>query len=180
MNKLFGILVGGIIVFALVLMYRASQAGTAHVFTPSQLVAQSAQPIPRLRVAGRVSAEAEVRYVTEPRAELRFSIIDLPEKIKTYGESFSSAGADQAEIPAQSSSPAPSDSIQPETAIAETSITGALVPVVYQGLRPDMFEAGRDVIIDGEFKDGVVIASSLLTQCPSKYEAPSPEGKYLN
>ena len=49
-----------------------------------------------------------------------------------------------------------------------------LVSVVYHGLRPDMFAAGRDVIIDGEFTNGTLQASKLLTQCPSKYEPPKP------
>ena len=49
------------------------------------------------------------------------------------------------------------------------------IPVVYQGIKPDMFTPGRDVIIDGEFRDGILYASKLLTQCPSKYEPPSPE-----
>ncbi len=50
----------------------------------------------------------------------------------------------------------------------------ARIPVVYKGLKPDMFAAGRDVIIDGEYRGGVLYASKLLTQCPSKYEPPSP------
>lgn len=50
---------------------------------------------------------------------------------------------------------------------------GASVPVVYRGAKPDMFAAGRDVIIDGDFRSGVVVAAQLLTQCPSKYKAPS-------
>ena len=50
----------------------------------------------------------------------------------------------------------------------------ATIPVVYQGVKPDMFTAGRDVIIDGEFIDGTLQAAQLLTQCPSKYEAPAP------
>ena len=49
------------------------------------------------------------------------------------------------------------------------------IPVVYHGIKPDMFTAGRDVIIDGEFQGGTLVASKLLTQCPSKYEPPSPE-----
>ncbi len=53
----------------------------------------------------------------------------------------------------------------------------ALVPVVYEGLKPDMFTAGRDVIIDGEYVGGVLRASKLLTQCPSKYEPPKPSQK---
>lgn len=46
------------------------------------------------------------------------------------------------------------------------------IPVVYEGLKPDMFAAGRDVIIDGRYEGGVLYASALLTQCPSKYEPP--------
>jgi len=51
---------------------------------------------------------------------------------------------------------------------------GGLLPVVYEGLKPDMFASGRDVILDGEYRDGVFVASKLLTQCPSKYEPPDP------
>jgi cytochrome c-type biogenesis protein CcmE len=50
------------------------------------------------------------------------------------------------------------------------------VRVVYKNLKPDMFESGRDVLIDGDFKNQVLEASTLLTQCPSKYEPPSPQG----
>jgi cytochrome c-type biogenesis protein CcmE len=52
-----------------------------------------------------------------------------------------------------------------------------LIPVVYRGIRPDMFAPGRDVIIDGEYSEGVLQASKLLTQCPSKYEPPSVNEK---
>ncbi|RMG42277.1 MAG: cytochrome c maturation protein CcmE [Candidatus Dadabacteria bacterium] len=50
------------------------------------------------------------------------------------------------------------------------------LPVVYNGIKPDMFAPGRDVIIEGEYKNGTVYASSLLTQCPSKYEPPDSPG----
>jgi cytochrome c-type biogenesis protein CcmE len=50
------------------------------------------------------------------------------------------------------------------------------VPVVYEGLKPDMFTSGRDVLIDGDFTSGEILASQVLTQCPSKYEPPSPAG----
>jgi cytochrome c-type biogenesis protein CcmE len=52
------------------------------------------------------------------------------------------------------------------------------VPVVYNGLKPDMFNEGRDVIIEGEYVNGLLKANKLLTQCPSKYEPPSPDSKY--
>lgn len=49
------------------------------------------------------------------------------------------------------------------------------IPVVYEGIRPDMFQAGRDVLVDGDFRSGTLFARELLTQCPSKYEPPSPQ-----
>jgi cytochrome c-type biogenesis protein CcmE len=48
------------------------------------------------------------------------------------------------------------------------------VPVVYQGLKPDMFAAGRDVLIDGDYLGGTIQAAKLQTQCPSKYEPVVP------
>ncbi len=50
----------------------------------------------------------------------------------------------------------------------------AVVPVEYRGLRPDMFQVGRDVLIDGDFVGGVIKAAKLQTQCPSKYEPAVP------
>ena len=51
---------------------------------------------------------------------------------------------------------------------------GALIPVIYRSIKPDMFAPGRDVIIDGDYKAGLLTAQRLLTQCPSKYEPPTP------
>lgn len=51
------------------------------------------------------------------------------------------------------------------------------IPVIYKGLKPDMFAAGRDVIIDGDYIRGTLQATKLLTQCPSKYEPPLPTTK---
>lgn len=49
------------------------------------------------------------------------------------------------------------------------------VPVYYVGVAPDMFksEGGSDVIVEGKFRDGTIYAQTLLTSCPSKYEAES-------
>lgn len=52
--------------------------------------------------------------------------------------------------------------------------TGKTIPVEYEQLKPDMFASGRDVLIDGDYKNGVLYARTLLTQCPSKYEPPKP------
>ncbi len=45
------------------------------------------------------------------------------------------------------------------------------VPVAYIGVAPDMFGEGRDVIVEGEYVDGTLRAQTIMTSCPSKYEA---------
>lgn len=48
------------------------------------------------------------------------------------------------------------------------------IPVVYLGSMPDTLREGRDVILEGDFINGVFNAMVLNTQCPSKYEPPDP------
>jgi cytochrome c-type biogenesis protein CcmE len=51
---------------------------------------------------------------------------------------------------------------------------GESLPVFYQGIVPDTFGAGREIVIEGHLdSEGVFQADSILTKCPSKYE---PEG----
>lgn len=52
------------------------------------------------------------------------------------------------------------------------------VTVRYTGILPDMFAEGRDVIVEGKYgADGIFRAHSVLTSCPSKYEAEAgPDG----
>ena len=47
----------------------------------------------------------------------------------------------------------------------------ASVPVVYTGTVPDLFRAGRDIVVDGRYAKGVFVAvpGTLVTKCPSKY-----------
>ena len=47
----------------------------------------------------------------------------------------------------------------------------ASVPVAYQGVVPDPFREGREVIVSGELKGGTFVAErdSLVTKCPSKF-----------
>ena len=44
------------------------------------------------------------------------------------------------------------------------------VPVVYQGVVPDPFREGREVIVSGQVRGGTFVAErdSLVTKCPSK------------
>jgi len=49
------------------------------------------------------------------------------------------------------------------------------VPVHYQGVLPDMFAEGRDVIVEGRYDaGGALAAKTLMTSCPSKYEPEKP------
>ena len=47
----------------------------------------------------------------------------------------------------------------------------ASVPVAYSGVVPDPFREGREVIVEGELKNGTFVAErdSLVTKCPSKF-----------
>ena len=45
------------------------------------------------------------------------------------------------------------------------------IPVVYEGVVPDPFREGREVIVEGRVRDGTLVAErdSLVTKCPSKF-----------
>lgn len=49
------------------------------------------------------------------------------------------------------------------------------VPVVYSGSVPELFKAGREIVVVGRLKNGTFVAEpgSMITKCPSKY-APKP------
>jgi cytochrome c-type biogenesis protein CcmE len=49
------------------------------------------------------------------------------------------------------------------------------LPVAFNGILPDMFAEGRDVIVEGTYeRDGRFVAHTILTSCPSKYEPEAP------
>ena len=48
------------------------------------------------------------------------------------------------------------------------------IRVRYEHPAPDTLKPGRDVILEGHFDGQLFLASTLLTQCPSKYEPPVP------
>jgi len=47
------------------------------------------------------------------------------------------------------------------------------IGVVYEGFKPDAFADGREVVVEGAFRqeDRTLVATKLVTKCPSKYEA---------
>lgn len=45
------------------------------------------------------------------------------------------------------------------------------IPVIYEGLVPDTFKPGAEVIVEGGMSDqGHFSARTLMTKCPSKYQ----------
>jgi cytochrome c-type biogenesis protein CcmE len=50
------------------------------------------------------------------------------------------------------------------------------VQVIYTGSVSDQFKVGRHVVVDGALRNGVFVAEegSMVTKCPSKYQAVEP------
>ena len=49
------------------------------------------------------------------------------------------------------------------------------IPVAYHGVIPDMFQRGREVVVEGKVDpSGTFKADVLMTKCASKYEPNSP------
>lgn len=70
---------------------------------------------------------------------------------------------------------APDDYLNVRFAIEEKNSN---LNVVYQGVTPDMFIDGGEVVVEGTLDEhGVFHANTLLTSCPSKYEAEKEAGK---
>ncbi len=67
--------------------------------------------------------------------------------------------------------PPPGDAQPAVTTVAASTSVAARFTVVSRGQpKPDMFAAGRDVIVEGLLKQGnTVEARQVLTSCPSKY-----------
>ncbi len=63
-----------------------------------------------------------------------------------------------------------------ETPASDPGTAGSGVLVRYQGILPDMFAEGRDVIVEGRYHPTDVLeAKTIMTSCPSKYEPATDE-----
>jgi cytochrome c-type biogenesis protein CcmE len=57
----------------------------------------------------------------------------------------------------------------------EIADEGGRLPVVYKGLRPDMFQGGAQAVVEGRYTEGGIFdAHNLVLKCPSKYEEAAP------
>ena len=46
------------------------------------------------------------------------------------------------------------------------------LPIIYQGVSPDTFGPGTEVVLEGRYQsEDIFEASKLMAKCPSKYEA---------
>ncbi len=65
----------------------------------------------------------------------------------------------------------PAEGESPVTPVAAGSLGTAVFNVLSRGQpKPDMFAAGRDVIVEGQLDgDNMIEARQVLTSCPSKY-----------
>ncbi len=53
--------------------------------------------------------------------------------------------------------------------------SGQSLPVVYSGIVPDIFRPGVTVVVEGHYTgQGPFQAQTLLTKCPSKFQAATP------
>lgn len=65
-------------------------------------------------------------------------------------------------------------SAKPGTLAASFILKGTAVQVhvQYHGVVPDLFQAGRDVVVEGQLNSqGVFAADVMMTKCASKYES---------
>ncbi|MBE3591183.1 MAG: cytochrome c maturation protein CcmE [Firmicutes bacterium] len=47
---------------------------------------------------------------------------------------------------------------------------GAVLPVVYRGVKPDVFQDGLEAVAAGRLQGGTLQATDVTVKCPSKYE----------
>jgi cytochrome c-type biogenesis protein CcmE len=141
-------LVGSVLIVAAVaaLIWTAVRETSAYFMTVDEWAADpGAHSSDALRLAGRVS-QGSVQW--NPRTlDLAFVLQAIPK-----GE----GGTHEA---------------RRDGDVLPASTAQARLPVEFNGIVPDMFADGRDVIVEGRVVDGVFRARSLLTTCPSKYEA---------
>ncbi len=49
---------------------------------------------------------------------------------------------------------------------------GEQLKVTYEGMRPDTFKDGAEVLVEGKYtREGIFVAKTLMAKCPSKYES---------
>lgn len=58
-----------------------------------------------------------------------------------------------------------------------TEDSQSFVPVVYNGVRPDMFREGQGVVVEGQMKNGIFHADKLLVKHSEEYSVDTADHK---
>jgi len=135
------------------LIYSAVRETSAYFITVDEYARSAdAHAGKQLRLAGRVS-DGSVKW--DPKTlDLEFLIRAIPPKEAAENAARHSGGIKTLTV---------------TTTDAEAALV--TLPVVYNGILPDMFAVDRDVIVEGKVENGIFQAKTLLTTCPSKYES---------
>ncbi len=54
--------------------------------------------------------------------------------------------------------------------LLDLSGNGDSLPIAYSGAVPDTFKVDNQVVVEGEYTDGVFEANAIIVKCGSKYE----------
>ena len=145
MNRKSKFFMGSCLIVAAVatLIYTAVQETSAYFLTMEEYAAAASEHNGKsLRLAGRVTSDSVDWNPTS--LDLAFEMEPIP----------------------------PREGVHEERPVVNLSPDAVRVlRVRYNGILPDMFAEGRDVIVEGTVANGVMEADTLLTTCPSKYEA---------
>lgn len=152
MNSKFLFLIAISIIGFAILLVSATANNTRVVLTVVELLGEgdgnfSRKASEKVRLGARVAGR-EIVYKTEPTFNLNFWVVDIPDE----------GSAD-------------SEKVYPTSQKLRGS-NSKVLQVSYPGIKPDTLQVGRDVILEGTWDGNIFQASSLLTQCPSKYEPP--------
>jgi cytochrome c-type biogenesis protein CcmE len=146
---------GGLIIAAIVLLiFTNTKAGAQYFLTVDELYARQSEMIGKdVRVSGAVLGDSIV-YDSD-NLVLNFSVVQVP--------------GDNDEIEALGGL-----AVVLHNAVMDTSLTR--MPVVYEGVMPDLLRNEAQAIMTGYLdQDGVFHAEELLLKCPTKYEEALPE-----
>jgi cytochrome c-type biogenesis protein CcmE len=145
---------GGLILLAVIyLIFSATLASAEYFYTIDEIVARGDEIVgENLRVSGAVDG-ATITY--DPNTlTLTFTVIHVP--------------GDLAEVEANGGLAA----VLHE---AVSDPTRARIPVVYEGVKPDLLRHEAQAIMTGYLdEDGVFHAQELLLKCPTRYEEYKP------
>ncbi|NPV56277.1 MAG: cytochrome c maturation protein CcmE [Anaerolineae bacterium] len=148
-------IIGGLLIIAAIvyLIVSSTQASTQYFLTVEELVNRPEMANRDVRVSGVVLGDT-IQYDADT-LDLRFTVASIP--------------ADQKDIDAQGGL-----ALVLHNAALDSSLPR--IPVIYNGVMPDLLKNEAQAIMTGQMDDnGVFHAEELLLKCPTRYEEAVPE-----